>query len=184
MVARRQHRLWQRTLEAGDVLEVGCGSAYNAAILPSDTYVGIDLSARALALARASAPRVQVARATSLALPFAAATFDLAVDGASLMHVPRWRLAVTEGCRVARTSLVLHTVTITDEAPTTYLRKRAYGFVVPEVVCNRNDLVAALAGAGFDVERTWTGLDYNLHRYIGIPTTSQTWLARRANSHP
>ncbi len=205
LVVERQDRMWREILGAGgarvdvdnlrsalaavdepgaSVLEVGCGSAYNADILRSRRYVGCDLSAAAVALARESSPGLPLLRASALSLPFADRALDVVLDGATLMHVPSWRLAVAEQCRIARAAVVLHTVTVTDAAATTYLRKRAYGFTVPEVVINRDALIAAADEAGFTLEQSWPGLDYDLDRFIGIPTTSETWLLRRASSRP
>ena len=164
------------------ILEVGCGGTANAAIIqaavPSCRYVGLDFAWPMVAGARADHPGLPVVNGDATALPFADHSVAVVVDGAMLIHIPEWRAALAESCRVAQNSVVLHTITITD-APTTVIRKRAYGFWVPEVLYNRADLAGAIESHGYTVEGTWPSIDYDLSDVLGITTKSETWLCRR-----
>lgn len=166
------------------LVELGCGSAYNSVVaiaglpagLTPPRYLGFDTSLAALRLGAFDFPGTFLAGADSRALPLPSLGADIVLDGGALIHVPNWESAVADMCRIARRAVVLHTVTVTAAAPTTYLRKRAYGYPVAEVVFAESDLRAQLRLGGFEVHREWDGIAYDLEDVIGIPTTSQTWL--------
>ncbi len=164
------------------VLEVGCGGAANepiiTAALPDCRYIGADFAWAMVAGARGDRRGLPLVNADATALPFADRAVAVVVDGSMLIHVPDWRAALAESCRVAADAVVLHTITITS-APTRVIRKRAYGFWVPEVLFNRDDLSAALAAHGYRVTGTWPSIDYDLSDVLGITTESQTWLCVR-----
>lgn len=171
------------------LVELGCGSAYNAALVAAalstgpmpPRYLGLDTSLPALRLGARAFPGTYLAAADSRSLPLPARGADVVLDGAALMHVPRWEAAVAEMCRVTRHAVILHSVTTTTSAPTTYLTKRAYGYPVVEVVIAEADLRAQLALGGFEVQGVRPGLAYDLYPFIGIRTMSQTWLCVPAN---
>ncbi len=165
-------------------MELGCGSAYNAALVAAalstdripPRYLGLDTSLSALRLGARAFPGTYLAAADSRAVPLPACGADIVLDGAALMHVPRWEATVAEMCRVARRAVILHTVTTATSAPTTYLTKRAYGYPVVEVVIAEAELRAQLLLAGFEVKGVRPGIDYDLRAFIGIATRSQTWI--------
>ena len=104
---------------------------------------------------------------------------SVVLDGGTLIHIPMWEDALREECRVAERAVILHTVTVTDSSVTAYLTKRAYGYVVPEVVIARSDLEAVIAECGFVVECALPGITYDLRPAVGISTVSETWVCRR-----
>jgi len=62
---------------------------------------------------------------------------------------------------------------------TAFLTKRAYGYVVPEVVIARSDLESVVTDCGFVVDLVLEGMGYDLSSAVGIATTSETWVCRR-----
>jgi SAM-dependent methyltransferase len=90
---------------AGDILEVGCGEGSNMEVLaaPGRRFVGCDLSALALRLARDASPADgarRFVRGEGEALPFADGTF-CAVMGISLLeHLPHPEMVIAEMARV------------------------------------------------------------------------------------
>ncbi len=172
--------------DAAAVLEVGCGGAANAAVIrqaaPSAAYVGVDYSFAMVAGAQADFPELPVVNADATALPFADGAVPIVVDGGMLIHVPNWRAALAEEYRVARDHLVLHTVTTTDD-PTRLIRKRAYGYWVPEVLFNAAELREELRRSRFAVVGTWPSIDYDLSDVLGIETRSESWLCCAAGCH-
>ena len=83
------------------VLDVGCGTGYNLALLARHgSVVGLDLNERGLALAREiGRPLV---RARTEHLPFNDATFDLVTSFDMMQCIPTDREAVREMARVAK----------------------------------------------------------------------------------
>lgn len=170
---------------AGAILEVGCGGAANEPIiraaLVGSRYIGLDFAWPMVSGAKADHPGIAVVNGDATALPFSDRSVSGLVDGGMLIHVPRWQEALAESARVAERFLVLHTVTITEQ-PTTLIRKRAYGFWVPEVLYNREELVSELKRNDFVVTGEWPSIDYDLTDVLGITTRSQTWLCLREES--
>ncbi len=91
------------------ILDIGCGPGrllfLAAQHFPDAEKVGIDISPRMIAVARANAPadghfRFEVAAADTL--PFPAASFDLAFSSISLHHWPDPLAGLREICRVVR----------------------------------------------------------------------------------
>ena len=89
-----------------DLLEVGCGSGYGAALLNQlqpKSYLGFDVMEEQLALARQKYPQFdfrQLDAADLSSLP--AASFDDVVIFGVLHHIPQWRLALDELTRLTR----------------------------------------------------------------------------------
>jgi SAM-dependent methyltransferase len=71
----------------GRVLDAGCGTGKILELLGDVRPVGLDLSATALSLARRRGP-FPLVRASAVTLPFAAASFDVAVSLDVLANVP------------------------------------------------------------------------------------------------
>jgi SAM-dependent methyltransferase len=103
---------------AGDVagapvLDAGTGTARAAlALAERGAHVtGLDYSREMLAVAQAriarTGARVRLLRGDAQHLPFADRRFDVTVSVRLLMHVPDWRGALAELCRVTRRRLVV-----------------------------------------------------------------------------
>lgn len=108
-IGRRELALLLAALQpraSESVLDVGCGSGYFTRALAhrtSGTVTGVDLDPAAIAYARQqAAQRASYAVADACALPFADASFDLAVSITALCFVADERAAVRELLRVAR----------------------------------------------------------------------------------
>ena len=88
------------------VLDIGCGMGYGTAELArhSRSATGIDLAAAAVADARQAYPagNLQYACASCTNLPFADASFDLAVSFEVIEHIAEWREMLVEARRVLR----------------------------------------------------------------------------------
>lgn len=165
---------------ARTLLEVGCGGGYNSEIiksqLPSLQYHGLDISEAMVAISQAHYPGRAFTVGSAYELPFAQDSFDVVVDGVALIHMPEWRRALAEYARVAEGSVILHGLTLTDSAPTTTFAKYAYGQPAIELVFNRAELLTACNGLGMALASQHGGLDYDLKRYLGIESVSETWV--------
>ena len=91
------------------VLEVGCGTGVLTRLLAGrpdvETVVGVDLAASLLDKARdlaAGIRNVRFQEADARSLPFADASFDVAVFDSTLSHVPEPGRALAEASRVLR----------------------------------------------------------------------------------
>jgi ubiquinone/menaquinone biosynthesis C-methylase UbiE len=163
----------------GTLLEVGCGGGYNSELLasrfPTIDYSGLDISGAMIDIAKEHYPARRFSVGSAYNLDFADASFDVVLDGVALLHMPGWRTAVAEYARVARGPVILHGLTLTDDAPTTQFAKYAYGQPALEFVFNRTELLEVCASVGLTLLRTEGGLDYDLRQYIGIHSVSETW---------
>jgi SAM-dependent methyltransferase len=94
-------------VENRDVLEIGCGSGYAAALLSRlgpRRYVGVDLMPEQIALARARRlpdAEFRIGDATDL-IDFPDASQDVVIIFGVLHHIPAWRRSVDEIGRVLR----------------------------------------------------------------------------------
>jgi ubiquinone/menaquinone biosynthesis C-methylase UbiE len=96
------------SLEAGRILEVGCGTGRATQHLKG-WVVGVDSSERMLAAARRRVPATAFVQAIVPSLPFAAGSFDLVLAAHLFSHLePRVRSAfVSEARRVARKLMIV-----------------------------------------------------------------------------
>ena len=206
--ARRQDRAWQGIVDEvkagnprGDVealyqaltgietdgaalLEVGCGGGYYSEIIahrfPGISYRGLDLSEASIDLAREHYPQREFLVGSAYDLPFDDHSIDIVMDGVALIQMPDWRTAVAEYGRVARRHVIIHGVTITETHPTTLFAKYAYGQPSFESVINRDELRTLCSANGLQDPRVIRGLDYDLEKFIGIPSIEETWVLRVA----
>jgi len=204
--AERQDRAWHPIVEAakaghrredvaalagalealgGDeqtVLEVGCGGGYNSEIISSERpeleYQGLDISEAMIAISQSHYPDRLFRIGSAYELPFEPRSFDVVIDGVALIHMPEWQRALAEYARVASGYVVLHGLTLTDTASTTKFAKYAYGQPAVELVFNRAEMMALCGEVGLTVVKQLGGLDYDLKRYLGIESVSETWVLR------
>ena len=170
----------------GSILEVGCGGGYNSELVasrfPSIDYTGVDISAAMIDIAKEHYAARRFAVGSAYELEFADSSFDVVLDGVALLHMPGWRSALAEYARVARSRVILHGLTLTDDSPTTLFAKYAYGQPALEFVFNRAELLAECTSVGLSLVDTQGGLDYNLREFIGISSVSETWTMGPAGS--
>jgi SAM-dependent methyltransferase len=168
-------------ITAPTVLEVGCGSGYYRDVLSHLAgplhYTGLDFSSAMIRVARRSrAAQWIVGDAAELPLP--ARSYDIVLNGVSLMHVARYREAIAESRRVSRGWCIFHTVPVLQQHTTTTLRKRAYGEVTVEIIFNQAELLALFQTAGLEVVAVRESIPYNLHDVLGEPTSTRTFVCR------
>lgn len=132
-------------------LDCGCGTGHNLALLRRHgRAVGVDLTWRGLAVARARGER-QVARASAASLPFAGSQFDLVTsfDVLYALDDETERAAIEEMYRVLRPGGHL----VVNVAALPALRGR-HSLLAGEVRrYRRGDLRERLTRAGFEVRR-------------------------------
>lgn len=110
---------------AGDVLEIGAGSAGMAAELlavnPGARVTATDLDPAMVSKARKTlqpfGARAEVERADATALPFADGSFDAALSFLMLHHVGAWDKALEELARVLRPGGALFVYDLLDTLP-------------------------------------------------------------------
>jgi SAM-dependent methyltransferase len=86
------------------MLDVGCGTGESRQVYRSHvgSYVGLDLSARAVERAAARFPQDSWRVGDATALPFADSTFDLVAFSSVLHHIDNFPAAVAEAARVLK----------------------------------------------------------------------------------
>jgi ubiquinone/menaquinone biosynthesis C-methylase UbiE len=100
--------------EKAQLLEVGCGTGVLTRVLAQidtvQSIIGVDLAPSLVEKARELAAELPNARfevADAQALPFADASFDVAVFDSTLSHLPEPQRALAEACRVLRPGGIL-----------------------------------------------------------------------------
>jgi SAM-dependent methyltransferase len=166
------------------LLEIGCGSGYYSEILAALAqsqidYMGIDYSAAMIARARARYPEGNFAVGDATALAFRDASFDIAFNGVSLMHILDYEKAIEESSRVARKAAIFHSVPVFLGYPTTFLHKYAYGGPVVEAVFNRDELIACFARARLRLIQSWPTIPYDVSAVTGAPSHAETFLCEK-----
>ncbi|KXK58894.1 bifunctional 3-demethylubiquinone 3-O-methyltransferase/2-octaprenyl-6-hydroxy phenol methylase [Micromonospora rosaria] len=98
------------------LVDLGCGAGLLAPHLAGKGYrhVGVDLTRSALE--QAAAHGVTVVNADVTAVPLADGCADVVAAGELLEHVPDWRRAVAEACRLLRPGGLLVLDTLNDTA--------------------------------------------------------------------
>jgi ubiquinone/menaquinone biosynthesis C-methylase UbiE len=166
----------------GSILEVGCGGGYNSELVadraPGLRYTGVDLSESMVAVSRRKYPQREFRAASALDLPFPDGSFDIVLDGVALLHIPAWQRAIAEYARVASRFVVLHGLTL-SERPTVTFAKYAYGQPSRELIFNRAEMLAECESRGLRLVASHPAEDYDLEQYLGIPTTSESWVLAR-----
>jgi ubiquinone/menaquinone biosynthesis C-methylase UbiE len=166
------------------LLEVGCGSGYYSEVFAHllgrpVRYTGLDYSRAMIDLARVRYPGHRFVEGDATALPFPDRSFDIVLNGVSLMHIQKYPAAITEAARVARSWCVFHTVPVLRHRPTAFIRKKAYGGPSIEVIFNRDELLGLFRGNGLAVQQVWKSIPYDLEAVLGEPTETETFACRR-----
>jgi SAM-dependent methyltransferase len=166
------------------LLEAGCGNGYYSEVLsrlvPGGVdYTGLDYSREMVESARSLYPAARFIQGDSTRLEFADSSFDIVMDGVSLMHILNYRQAIAEYARVARSHVIFNCIPVTDGPQTHYLRKFAYGAPTIEICFGRGELVNLLTAAGLEIVDDAQALAYDLYSVIGYPSTMRTILCRK-----
>ena len=159
------------------VLEEGCGSGYNSELIriaagQDIQYTGIDIAKSMIDMAHANYPSDSFSVMKSEQLDFKDASFDIVLNGASLMHTIDFEKALAEARRVAARYVVLHTVTIAEVDRNVYFEKDAYGSRVAEVCFSSSELNQLLDQHHLLPVLMEDSIEYNLAPAIGISSKS------------
>jgi 2-polyprenyl-6-hydroxyphenyl methylase/3-demethylubiquinone-9 3-methyltransferase len=116
LAAARAQLVPAATRPGAVLVDVGCGAGLLAPHLAGRGYrhVGVDLTRSALA--QAAGHGVVPVNGDAAALPLADRCADVVAAGELLEHVPDWRAAVAEACRVLRPGGTLVLDTLNDTA--------------------------------------------------------------------
>jgi ubiquinone/menaquinone biosynthesis C-methylase UbiE len=168
-------------LDSSTLLEVGCGSGYYSEVLPllsgrTVQYTGLDYSPAMVDVARENYPGSEFVVGDATALPFAENSFDIVMNGVSLMHILGYKDAIAESGRVARKWCIFHTVPLLVSRQTTVLTKNAYGSPTVEVIFNEDELRTLLKENGMNIRHTLESIPYDLSDVLGERTVTQTFV--------
>jgi len=163
------------------ILEVGCGSGYYSEILShllgrQVRYVGLDLSHSMTRLALDRYPDRPFVIGDATSLPFADSSFDIVLNGVSLMHTLRYEAAISESRRITRAWCIFHTVPVLHRRATAILRKEAYGEATSEIIFNEVELHHCLRRAGLIVRHALDSIPYDLNAVLGEPTVTKSYI--------
>ncbi len=142
------------------LLEIGCSSGFYSEVLkitqPRMQYSGCDYSESFIDLARETYPNISFTVADATALPFEDSSFDIAVSGCCLLHIPNFAIAVQETARIARKYVIFHRTPVVWGQPDQWYRKQAYGIDTVEIHFNEQDFISLLGRNGLKIVKTFT----------------------------
>jgi len=166
------------------VVEVGCGSGYYSEVLPMllghpVRYIGVDYAPSMTTLAHRVYPEVPLVTGDACHLPLKTECCDILLSGTSLMHIADYGQAIAESVRVSRQWCIFHTVPVMANRATTFLRKRAYGEPVIEVIFNQAELEALFTANGLVIHQIFESIPYDLSAVLGERTWTLTYLCRK-----
>jgi len=144
----------------GKVLDIGCGAGfYTGRILkrnlPRLKVYGIDISRKAIKLARRDYPKIEFKSASAYDLPFADNFFDAILINCVLEHLQKPDYALQEASRVLKPNGILFSITPIEGDRAVFfqnqkLTKKIHGHVQR---FNREELISILNRNGFIVKR-------------------------------
>jgi ubiquinone/menaquinone biosynthesis C-methylase UbiE len=153
------------------VLDVGTGTGRAAFLLAKAgaEVTGVDASEQMLAIARervqGSGRSIRFMPRDAHALEFADRSFDVAISLRVLMHSPRWRVALSEICRVSSQRVIFDYPSARSAALFQSAVRRVAARVgvrtEPYRVFKDAEVAAALAAAGFQIR--------HVHRQFVLP---------------
>jgi len=168
-------------LENPLIIEVGCGSGWNAKVLAHllkrpVRYIGLDYSLAMTALGKRCYPNTQFVVGDATTLPLRDSACDILLSGGVLMHLLGYQKAIRESVRVTRRWCIFHTVPVLQHRETAVLCKRAYGQLTIEIIFNEGELHYLLEQSGMVVRYLLDNIPYNLASILGEPTVTKTYV--------
>ena len=135
------------------VVEVGCGTGHGVEILSrsnssGDSFAGIDISPRAIDLARKRNPLAV------WIVDDAPVSGDIIIDGSCVLHVDDWRAHLAALCAASRDAVILHRLPVSPRAATFKAETRGYGHVFPAWSFSFPEVVGVMASHGFEHTET------------------------------
>lgn len=135
-------------------------------------FTGSDLSDAAIGIARARHPDISWHVADVTRLPFADRAYDIVMASGVLEHVPEWRLALEQICRVAAEQIILHRLPIAPSGRFCDGEVEMYGISTPRYAFAYHEIIEILAQREFV-------LIGSLDTYGSFDMPEQTALFRR-----
>lgn len=166
------------------LLEVGCGNGYYSEILDrlvtgSIRYTGLDYSAEMVASARTRYPETTFVEGDTTRMAFDDNSFDIVMDGVSLMHILAYREAIAEIARVASRFVIFNCLPVFETGETAFLRKFAYGQSVVEIIFGRSELEKILAEDRLAIVNAVPSIPYDVVHVAGRHSTFLTFLCEK-----
>lgn len=142
------------------LLEIGCSSGFYSEVLEISglpmKYSGCDYSDAFIRLAREKYPDIEFKVEDATALHYPDRSYDIAVSGCCLLHIPEYAMAVAETARVARRYAIFHRTPVVWGEPERWYRKEAYGVETVEIHFNEPAFLALLEQHGLELLATHT----------------------------
>lgn len=165
------------------VLEIGCSSGFYSEVLSIAelpvTYIGCDYSEAFIALAREIYPALRFDVEDATALHYPDNSFDVAVSGCCLLHIPEYETAIAETARVAKQFAIFHRTPVVIGQPNKYFRKLAYGVETVEIHFNEPQFLALLEQHGLKLEATFTLSEERDANNPQIGSANRTYVCRK-----
>lgn len=131
------------------ILEIGAASGFYYRVMTAGgfhwNYVACDYSEAFKKFSEKMIPEIRQYDVCDAAnLPYEDKSFDVAVSGCCLIHMPEWKRGIAEAVRVSGNAVIFHRTPLLSTKPTTVWTKEAYGVPCIEYWFNRDEFYAEL----------------------------------------
>jgi SAM-dependent methyltransferase len=134
------------------VLDVGASTGYYHDVLAAfdlpHQYTALDISPAMQAFARNKYPGIVFDVCDARQMTYASESFDLVIEGCSLIHVLDWEKVVAECARVSRRLVIFHRTPLVPSTTDEHWEQDAYGVRMLRIHLSRGRFEAACSRAG------------------------------------
>lgn len=127
------------------LLEIGCSSGYYSEYISKSgfkfKYEGCDYSQTFIDLAKKRYPDIKFSLNDSTKLTYKDESFDVVISGSCILHIPNYRKAISETCRVSKKYVIFHRTPILHLTGTTFTSKQGYNVEMLEIIFNESELL-------------------------------------------
>ena len=158
--------------EMSTMIEIGCSTGYYFEVLSyllkqKVNYTGVDYSESMIKEASMKYPDAAFLEADATRLPYSNNSFDIAISGCCLLHIPDYAKAISESARIASNWVIFHRTPIV-QGPTRYFKKKAYGVPCVEIHFNEAGFIDMCRENGLELKLTYdvaNGEDFSQKTY-------------------
>ncbi len=140
------------------ILDAACASGYYSEVIKAlDSrkiqYQGCDYSKAMIETAKAIYPEIKFDEEDLTNLSYSDASFDVVMASGILEHIPDYKKAISELCRVSRNYIILHRCPLTSLPNEEYVIGAQYNIETPRIYFSKQVLQEQFKTHGFQITK-------------------------------